>query len=69
MGESKQCGNYFNWETCLLTEGEYETREHNILFMEKDPVVSFLWPWGLSLLLTEGLGSPTKLFEVWATSL
>lgn len=35
--------------------------------MEKDPVASFLWPWGLSLLLTEGQGV-LKVFGVWAIS-
>lgn len=30
-------------------------------------MVSFLWPWGLSLLLTEGQ-KVLKLFEVWAAS-
>lgn len=42
-------------------------RGNTIYFMEKGPVVSFLWPWGLSLLLTEGQ-EVLKLFEVWATS-
>lgn len=40
---------------------------NTIYFMEKDPMVSFFWPWGLSLLLTEGQ-EVLKLFEVWATS-
>lgn len=35
--------------------------------MKKDPVASLLWPWGLSLLLTEGQ-EVLKLFEGYAIS-
>lgn len=47
---------FFSWETNLLpTEGHrYWDQGDTIDFMEKDPVASLLWPWGLSWLLTEG---------------